>query len=312
MENIMLSIYVATYNHENYIAKALDSILMQKTEYSFEVLVGEDCSTDGTRRILKEYEERYPNRFQMFYRDHNMYHDEIRNGEDLKRRCKGKYMIALEGDDFWTDEYKIQKQIQFLENHPEYLAVAHRCVVVGEDSLPNGEEYGECEETEYSIHHFASEIMPGQLATVMYRNFYKDEIIDTTLCKSKLVPGDRCIYFSLLTNGKILCMQERMSAYRHITTSGSSYSATTRYNFKSYEELYEAFVKYATLHQNKECLKIAEYMLTYNVLLGLKAGQISCKDAFFKVLNSKHFVRSMCLCLKSMVNRKLLKKKVFI
>ncbi|MBR3811651.1 MAG: glycosyltransferase [Agathobacter sp.] len=312
MENIMLSIYVATYNHENYIAKALDSILMQETEYSFEVLIGEDCSTDQTRKILQEYEAKYPNRFQMFYRDHNMYHDEIRNGEDLKRRCKGKYMIALEGDDFWTDAHKIQKQITFLENHPEYLAVAHKCVVVGEDSLPNGEVYSACEDFEYSIHHFGSEIMPGQLATVMYRNFYKDNLIDPTLCRSKLAPGDRCTYFTLLVNGKIHCMKEEMSAYRHITQSGSSYSATTRYNYASAERLYKAFIDYATLHKNDECRKMAEYMFTYNVLLGYKAHQISFKEAWGKVFCCKGFIRNIGMCVKSLVNRRLLKKKVFV
>ena len=221
-------------------------------------------------------------------------------------------MIALEGDDFWIDENKIQKQIQFLENNPDYLAVAHKCVVVGEDSMPNGEEYGECKDEEYTIHHFASEIMPGQLTTVMYRNFYKDNIMDTSLCKSTLVPGDRCIYFSLLTNGKILCMPDKMSAYRHITTSGSSYSATTKYDFKSYEQLYHALVEYAILHKNKECSIVAEYMRMYNVLLGLKSGQISFKQALKKIINDKNFLRNMYMCVKSVFNRRILKKEVFI
>ena len=114
-DDIILSVYVATYNHEKYIERALDSILMQKIDYNMEILVGEDCSTDSTREILKEYEKKHPDsRMQIFYREKNMYGSECNNSQDLKLRCRGKYMIALEGDDFWTDENKLQRQVEFL------------------------------------------------------------------------------------------------------------------------------------------------------------------------------------------------------
>ena len=96
MDDVILSIYVPTYNHEKYIARALDSILMQKTDYAYEVLVGEDASTDNTRAVLKEYEKKYPGRFQMYYREKNMHKQKVRNAGDLIRRCSGKYIIALE------------------------------------------------------------------------------------------------------------------------------------------------------------------------------------------------------------------------
>ena len=312
MSELMLSIYVATYNHEKYIARALDSILMQKTEYLYEVLVGEDCSTDGTRVILKEYEEKYPGRFQMFYREHNMYKEKIRNGEDLKRRCRGKYLIALEGDDFWTDEDKLQKQIEFLETHPEYLAVAHNCVVVDEYSQPNGEKYAECKDEEYTVRHLACEILPGQLTTIMYRNFYREDILDASLCKSDYVPGDRCIFFTLVTCGKVYCMQEIMSAYRHITTNGTSYSATTKYNFASYERLYNAFISYAKEHSHKENEKYAEYLYMYNVLLGLKTRQITLKEGVGKSKKVSKRLKALWMCIYSLFNRKVLKKNLFV
>ena len=99
-----LSIYVATYNHEKYITKALDSVFMQKTKYSFEVLVGEDCSTDNTRLVLKEYEKKNYNNLTIYYRQKNMSNMDISNAMDLIMRCRGKYLIALEGDDYWIDE----------------------------------------------------------------------------------------------------------------------------------------------------------------------------------------------------------------
>lgn len=312
MEEIMLSIYIATYNHERYIARALDSVIMQKANFRFEVLVGEDASTDGTRAILKEYEKKYPGKFTMFYREHNMYREEVRNGEDLKRRCKGKYIIALEGDDFWTDENKIQKQVDFLEAHPEYLAVAHKCVVVGDDSKPNGEVYPDCQDVEYTVRHLACHIMPGQLTTIMYRNFYRDETIDLSLCKSALVPGDRCIYFSICTNGKICCMQEEMSAYRHIITFGSSYSATVGYDFWGYEKMYTAFIQYAKNCNNKETQKYAEYMYMHNLLYGYKEGYITFDKVKENYKKCEKPCRAFFMYISAIFNKNVLKHTVYV
>ena len=73
MRDIMISVYMTTYNHEKYVRQALDSVLKQKTDYSYEILIGDDVSTDGTRLILKEYEEKYPEIIKVFYREENMY-----------------------------------------------------------------------------------------------------------------------------------------------------------------------------------------------------------------------------------------------
>ena len=310
MSELMLSIYVATYNHEKYIEQALDSILMQETKYSYEVLIGEDCSKDNTRQVLKEYEKKHPGKFTVFYRDHNMYHDEVNNGEDLKRRCRGKYIIALEGDDYWTDSSKIEKQITFLEKHPEYNAVAHQCTVVDEFSIPNGEEYPSCKETQYTFQHFASGITPGQLTTVMYRNFYAYDILDSSLCKMKLSPGDQCIYFSLVSNGKIYCMKEVMSAYRHITAKGTSFSATYKYEFEKLENLTSAFIDYAKKIGNKEAKKYAEFMYMRNLYSGVKSKQISLKQAINKSVRISNRIRALYMCMVFIINQQILKRDI--
>lgn len=277
-DDIMLSIYVATYNHEKYIGMALDSILMQKTKYKFEVLVGEDCSTDNTRKVLQEYERKYPGYFTMLYREHNMHNGKLSNAGDLKRRCKGKYIIALEGDDYWIDENKIEEQVNFLESHPEYIAVAHNCMVVDENSRPKEERYQECTDEEYTIKHFVSEIMPGQLATVMYRNYMHYKMIDTSLFEKGLHPGDRLSYFALVSNGKVKCIQKIMSAYRHITKSGTSFSATYKYDFIHDEEWNRGLVDYARIIMNKEAIKYAELLYFRNLMNGMKLKQCSRKE----------------------------------
>lgn len=276
MNDVMISIYVATYNHEKYITQALDSILMQKTQYSYEVYVGEDCSKDNTRQVLKQWEREHPGVFHILYREQNMNKQPISNTMDLKLRCKGKYIIALEGDDFWTDPEKLEKQVTFLEEHPDYYAVAHNCVVVDHNSKPSGEQYPECKDAEYSFRHFASEIMPGQLTTVLFRNYMTDENLDKTLVQSKAPAGDRNLFFTALCNGKVHCIQEVMSAYRHITSGGSSYSATYVHKFSAEEMMLRERVEYAKSRKDAEAIRCAN--VSYLLYL---------RHAFMKGLASK-------------------------
>lgn len=285
-----LSIYVATYNHEKYITKALDSVFMQKTKYSFEVLVGEDCSTDNTRLVLKEYEKKNYNNLTIYYRQKNMSNMDISNAMDLIMRCRGKYLIALEGDDYWIDENKIEKQISFLESHPDYLAVSHKCIVVDKNGKENGERYPECKEKHYKYRHFLFDLLPGQLTTVMYRNFRSFDLgIDRSLtlnCKG-LGPGDRAISFTLLLNGKIYCMKDAMSAYRHVTNEGSSYSATYKYDYrKSIKYLYQ-FVLYARKLKNIRAEIIAETLFYASVCHAYRGKELT-KFEYQKCVNEIH------------------------
>jgi len=281
-----VSIYVTTYNHENYIERALDSILMQKTRYSYEVLVGEDCSTDGTRRVVQDWERRHPGKFTFFYRETNTYHTDCPNGLDLKLRCKGKYIICLEGDDFWTDPEKLEKQVSFLEAHPEYYAVAHNCTVVGEDSLPNGETYPECKDGDYTLRHFASEIMPGQLTTLLSRNYMTDPDFDRELVLSRSGPGDRNIYFSIACQGKIFCMQQAMSAYRHVTSKGSSYSATYVYGYEREAAPLRNRITFAKRLGNREAERCASFQFLLHARYAMRIRAIG----FFRAFREFHSV----------------------
>ena len=117
---IKVSVICCTYNHENYIKDALNGFLMQKTKFPFEVLVNEDASTDNTARILKEYEEKYPQIIKPIYHDVNEYSQGIDIFGNLAKLAKGKYIAISQGDDYWIDENKLQMQVDFLEGNPEY------------------------------------------------------------------------------------------------------------------------------------------------------------------------------------------------
>lgn len=312
MSKKTVSIYVATYNHEKYITQALDSILMQETQYSYEVFVGEDCSTDHTRQVLKKWEEKHPGIFTIFYREENMYNKPVDNAMDLRMHCTGKYIIALEGDDFWTDPLKLEKQVSFLENHPEYYAVAHNCVVVGADGQPNGEQYPECKDEEYTLRHFASDIMPGQLATVLRRNYMRDTPEDEAFLDFGVGAGDRNLYFLLRCRGKIYCMQEIMSAYRHITDMGSSYSATYVHRYATESKALKNRMLYAHKLGNREAIDCtsAHYVFYLRYALRKKVASVKMVQEDFRAIPNGW--RYLPLLLKRDVMRFLLHKTPYI
>lgn len=117
IEDIKVTIVCITYKHENYIAQALDSFLMQKTNFRYQIFVGEDCGPDRTADIVREYAEKYPDIVIPFIREKNM--GAQRNLIDLCSRASSPYIAFCEGDDYWTDENKLQKQYDFMEANPE-------------------------------------------------------------------------------------------------------------------------------------------------------------------------------------------------
>ncbi|MEN2776304.1 glycosyltransferase [Acetivibrio clariflavus] len=312
-DDIMLSIYVPTYCHEKYISRALDSILMQKTSYKYEVLVGDDASPDGTREILKKYEEKYPGKFKMFYRSENMYGKIPNNARDLQLRCVGKYIIGLEGDDYWISDTKIEKQISFLENNPEYIAVAHNCVVVDENDNVTGEKYPECKDEIYTLEHFVSEIMPGQLTTVMARNYVKYNFFDTSILNKGLVPGDRLLYFALAAHGKVYCMQETMSAYRHVVKKGStSFSSNYRYVFEKEENWYGCLMEYAKNLESNKAYYYAEMLYFRNIFYGLRYRQLPLNKIMTYFNKIEHKNKAVSLFFKQLINHKIFKKSIWV
>ena len=123
MHKVLVSVWMIAYNHENYIREAIDSILMQETDFDYEIVIGEDCSTDNTRAILLEYKKQFPEKFKLLLHEKNL--GLIDNMLTTFSACSGKYIATLEGDDYWSDPMKLQKQADFLEKNPEYSMCYH-------------------------------------------------------------------------------------------------------------------------------------------------------------------------------------------
>lgn len=122
--DIMVTVVCVTYNHENYIRDCLEGIVRQKTDFKFQVFIGDDCSTDGTRKIIDEYVNKYPDIIIPFHREENI--GSIHNFGDLCERVDTKYIAFCDGDDYWIDYDKLQKQVDFLENNPDINGVSGR------------------------------------------------------------------------------------------------------------------------------------------------------------------------------------------
>lgn len=115
----LVSICTLTYNHEKYISKAIDSFLIQKTDFTFEIVIGEDCSTDGTREIVFNYAKKYSDIINVVTSRENVGINE--NARRTVNACTGKYIAFCEGDDYWHDKYKLQKQVDFLESNKDFV-----------------------------------------------------------------------------------------------------------------------------------------------------------------------------------------------
>lgn len=289
-EEILVSIVVPVYNHEKYIKKALESILFQKVNFNYEVLIAEDCSSDNSRNILMNLEKTYPNNFKFIYRNNN--YGIVRNISDLYSRMKGKYYILLEGDDYWTYEYKLQKQVDFLEENKEYLAVCHNTIIVDENDNVRELKYPECKNSEYTIKDFRNGLLPGQSTSIMFKNYFKYSIFDYDV-RPVSYPGDRRKAFLLAANGKTKCIQESWSAYRYVTTTGSSYSA----NANKYEshtlDFYKSLIEYSERTNKDEDIIIAckELYAWQLVVERIKMKKGNFEEIHSYVKNSGHAVK---------------------
>ncbi len=119
-----LSVLIITYNHERFVAQAIESVLAQRVNFDYDIVIGEDCSTDGTRAVIQEFQRRYPERIVAFFRERNV--GGLRNLEATLPACRGQYLAILEGDDYWTCPNKLQRQVEFLDSHPKYAISCHR------------------------------------------------------------------------------------------------------------------------------------------------------------------------------------------
>lgn len=294
---IDVSVVIPIYNHEKYLEHAIRSVMAQKINFQMEVLIGEDCSTDHSRKVLKRLEPELPANYHIFYREKNMGMGENGNCADLYARTKGRYLINLEGDDYWIYDGKLQAEYDFLESHPEFLAVAHNCVVVDDDEKPQPDDlYPECKHAVYGVDDFIRGDLPGQTTTILFRNYYQKKYFDLRLLPSEY-PGDRKRSFLLAVHGGVYCIQEAWSAYRHVTTHGSSFSATNKgISYQENRNYWYSLFDYLHRHPSLPLTRWQTARIEHRYLHPLLRRIILKRDATCsELLNGLRQTRTPCL-----------------
>jgi len=230
-----VSVCMITYNHEKYISQAIESVLMQETSFEFELVISEDCSTDSTRDIVLEYAERYPETIKTLLHKKNV--GMARNLIGCLEACTGKYIALCEGDDYWTDSLKLQRQVDILNTHPECSICFHRAIKVDEDSIELGSTWPR-KKWNRKITTLLDLLEDNYISTqtVVFRNGLMNLDTVATLI-SGLGFGDWILHILNAEKGKIFFIDEIMAAYR-VTSAGATKTASLESKINDIEDFY--------------------------------------------------------------------------
>lgn len=271
-----VSVAIITYNHEKYIEKAIRSVLAQKTSFSLEIIVSDDCSGDGTPAVIQKLQKENSDCIVPILRKKNV--GMKRNSIETLKACKGEYAAFLEGDDYWTDSQKLQKQVDFLEEHRDYAATYHACKVIDHQETEIELPGTFTASGEYQAKDMENYLIPGQTSTVLARNFWKEDLsLLELLYKVHYSPLDRIVPLFLLSEGRICCMKEQMSVYRYLIGEKGSWS----YKFQRGNYLWRAYA--FSIHREIEKMaKKFDILISYRKLEAKLYSDFIAKGVYWK------------------------------
>jgi len=273
----IVSICTITYNHASFIIDCLQGFLMQKTTFPVEILIHDDASTDGTEEIIRDYAAKYPNLIKPLYEQENQWIKGRKGSHAFNfPRARGKYIALCEGDDYWTDPYKLQKQVDFLEANKDFIICLHDTIEVnekGEFLKHRSDNFNFINEKKPQI---ASEIPVDwflrtrgnfiHTSSFLFRNIISDLSFINT---GKIISGDMLLLFLLLKNGRAQYLPESMSAYRHHPQGITKTPRKREKVLQSYLTLYRLLkTNYNGLYQKEFKLLIASVkneLLSYRI-----------------------------------------------
>jgi glycosyltransferase involved in cell wall biosynthesis len=320
----LVSVCVQTYQHAPYIRQTLDSILMQKTDFPFEILIGEDESTDGTREICIEYANKYPDIIRLFLniRENVIYFNGHPTGRwnfvNNMKNARGKYIANLPGDDFWTHPLKLQKQVDILEKNNDIIACHHWHEYKYENGIKdNGTpKQGYYPKTVASVKEIFANRLRVKSRTIMFRNIIDDNFFPDWFMKVAF--GDVPLSFLLGKYGNFYFIDEPMAVYRitgkGLSTTGKSqmdHAAWMKQHFLSWVQIWNYANNHYNYLYNQEAIQtiiqfhkliIKTYKYSWKALFNLCAYNLfKTKDKISnKVLISNAIIK---LTIKSKIRR---------
>lgn len=255
----MVSIVMIAYNVEKYIAKAIESVLEQETTFTYELIIGEDVSTDQTRQIALDYQARYPDKIRVLEHPKNL--GLTPNCVATHNACTGKYIALLDSDDYWTDKHKLQKQIDFLEANPAYAGCGHQSMKIYEVEGIEETLFGETEDKTYLL-----------VDMITHRKFhtssfvYRREIWEKTGgIPTTISSNERAIYPMVAIYGKIKYFADNMCVYR-FTGKG----LTSRVDFKELESDFDMLPWLKKIDANFPTSRFRSFLHLCNYTYGVK------------------------------------------
>lgn len=229
----VVSICCITYNHEQYISEAINSFLMQETDFPFEIVIGEDCSTDNTRKVVEKYKEMYPNIIKLIVSENNV--GMLANVQRTMEACIGEYMALCEGDDYWTDKNKLQIQVEQLKKYPNIDICFHPAYKLYNKKFVGKQGLHSRKDRIFTI----EEVILGEGGFMPTNSLLiKKDVIDN-LPKwfyNEAPIGDYYLQIFGSRKGGALYINNTMSAYRLNATSSWSNSMKNKEKIKEYRE----------------------------------------------------------------------------
>lgn len=309
-KDVMLSVIIVSYNQENYIGEAIESVLNQKTSYKYEIILADDCSPDNTFKIQEEYAKKYPEIITLLKRKKNL--GTTANELDASLHSKGKYITKLDGDDYWIDENKIQKQIDFLEAHPEFNGITHPQEMRNMKNESMGLFPAGLKEGEITIEEYCFSKKRYAYTSTIYRNFYKKpecvEDMKYLMSLHRLIEDAQASVY-ILTQGKLKVIDDVMVAYRMRSEEGeSNFNSNHKINEiqKSYIDIYAKMAEFFDYKYN--FYKKFEKYVTIGIAYSLCKFNFKEAKSFINVCPKKY--RTKIILLMPINSIKILYKKL--
>jgi glycosyltransferase involved in cell wall biosynthesis len=262
---MMVSVCMITYNHEAFITQAIEGVLMQRVDFKFELIIGEDCSTDSTRGISEDYANKFPDIIKLLPSERNL--GMMPNFIRALNACTGRYIALCEGDDYWTDPYKLQKQVDFLEANPAYgLVHTNYSMLLEENNMITGKRLDNKDNLYNNI--TFSRLLLGNLIGTLTVCFNKNIFRNFSLDYTRFEMGDYPIWLEFAYHSKIGFIDDNTGVYR---VKGNSVSNNKDRNiefqfFKSIIEIADYYSsKYNLPNKERQDILFRHFENTLNV-----------------------------------------------
>lgn len=274
MNNPFVSVLMIAYNHEKYLRDAIENVLMQQTDFIFELVIGEDCSTDSTRSICEFYAEKYPEVIRLLPSDRN--YGMHSNFTRTLLNCRGKYIALCEGDDYWSDPLKLQKQVDFLENNNSFSACFHDCAILKEPELIILHNSSRANTYKKNIFN-TEDLIQDWIINTCTAMFRSTDFILPEIFHEHLI--DRLLFQLISLNGPIKYLNDEMAVYRQ-HPGGITMNKLTQSDFEKITLRWDKFNSYTSFKYNK-LIRFAKRNLLFDYNFSKKGLS---KQAKFRIL----------------------------